>query len=500
MIEAFGFFRHFIAKSLEHVVHTLNKGFQFFIVIGLPVAAQKVVEINVEYHTGVFAERWTNQFARCCGFGMRVGERIDEVVQCDTRLNLIGVVLHLPTFDTISDKIAADDLCIRTGQVNVCEEIHDTAGTHHAPLVKFCDGHWGNGVSFAKITMANKRTLYWTAQVSGWLTYVVILALWSLFTSQFEWPIVKVWATVFFTGVIVSHLLRSIIIYLGWLSLTLYSAIWRLFFTALILGFVAALLHAVVSDLFFAEIRPLLVWPFGELMQVVLAYAPELLIWSLIYFAWNYFRNFEREEIKNLRLEASKNEIELNNLKSQLNPHFMFNAMNSIRALVDENPELAKRSITQLSMILRNTLVVGKHQFIPLEEELQVVRNYLDLEGIRYEERLQVSYDIDPDVLNQAVPPLMIQTLVENAVKHGISKLVKGGRIAISARKTDHGYTISVRNTGHFNGENSSLTGIGLSNTRKRLALLFKGDADFDIYREGNEVVAIIVFPKQQQK
>lgn len=343
--------------------------------------------------------------------------------------------------------------------------------------------------------MSNKHTLYWTAQVSGWLTYVFILALWSLVTGQFEWPIVKVWATVFATGVFVSHLLRSVILALGWLELNLYSAIWRLFFAAVFMGVLSAVIHALISDLLFPEIRRLLVWPFGELVQVVLAYAPQLLIWSLIYFAWNYFRNYEREEIKNLRLEASKNEIELNSLKAQLNPHFMFNAMNSIRALIDENPELAKKSITQLSMILRNSLIVGKHQFITLEEELRVVRNYLDLEGIRYEERLQTTYDIESALLKEPVPPLMIQTLVENAIKHGISKLVNGGRIAVSVHSEDAHFVVEVRNTGRFRTGEESPTGIGLANTRKRLDLLYKGSAGFEIFKDKDEVIARLRFP-----
>lgn len=347
--------------------------------------------------------------------------------------------------------------------------------------------------------MSNKRTLYWTAQVSGWLAYVLILAFWSLLTDQFEWPILKVWVLVFFTGIGVSHFFRGVILRLKWLRLSLYHAVWRLFVMSMVLGFLSASIHAVVSDLLFQDIRPLLVWPFADLVQVgMMAYAPELLIWSLIYFAWNYFRNYEREEIKNLRLEASKNEIELNNLKSQLNPHFMFNAMNSIRALIDENPELAKRSVTQLSMILRNTLVAGKHQFIPFEDELRVVMNYLELEGIRYEERLKVKYDIQDEVLREPVPPLMIQTLAENAVKHGIATLVEGGELTISAKMTDAGFTIEVRNTGQLADGSDSDTGIGLANTSKRLDLLYKGAAEFRIFDVENEVVAQINFPKSQ--
>jgi len=347
--------------------------------------------------------------------------------------------------------------------------------------------------------LKDKRTIYWIAQTSGWFLYIFILALWSGVSGQFEWPIVKVWATVFVIGIAVSHLFRAIILSFKWLQMKFYHSVLRLFVTSVLLGFLCAIIHAAISDLFFSEIRAILVWPFGEVVQIMLAYAPELLIWGLIYFSWNYLANYEREEIKNLRLEASKNEIELNNLKSQLNPHFMFNAMNSIRALVDENPELAKKSITQLSQILRNTLMVGKHQFIPFEDELRVVQSYLELEGIRYEERLKVNYEIDSAVLTEPIPPLMLQTLVENAIKHGISKLVKGGSIQILAQKTENGYRVEVRNSGDLDNTAASETGIGITNTRKRLDLLYKGRAEFKIFKDKQEVVAQITFSNNDQ-
>lgn len=342
--------------------------------------------------------------------------------------------------------------------------------------------------------MENKRALYWTAQFTGWFTYVLILAIWALFTGQFDWPSTMVWGTVFITGIFVSHLMRSLILSRGWLKLHLYHAIWRLFLLALAFGILGAVVHGAISDLLIPQMPVFLVWPPFDMAQVVLAYAPELFIWSLIYFSWNYFRNYEREEIKNLRLQASKNEVELNNLKSQLNPHFMFNAMNSIRALIDENPELAKRSVTQLSMILRNTLIAGKHKFIPLEDELHVVKNYLELEGIRYEERLRVSYQIDDAVLKEPIPPLMLQTLVENAIKHGIAELVEGGEIEIKCQKTPEGFYIAVINSGSLNRAEKSLTGIGLSNTRKRLELLYQNSAQFDISASDGRVTARIHF------
>ena len=124
-------------------------------------------------------------------------------------------------------------------------------------------------------------------------------------------------------------------------------------------------------------------------------------------------------------------EIELNNLKSQLNPHFIFNALNSIRALVDENPSKSKQAINQLSNILRNSLASDKKGLTKFEDELKIVKDYLGLESIRFEERLKTEFEIHPDSQKFLVPPLMIQTLVENGIKHGISKLTPGGVIQL---------------------------------------------------------------------
>ena len=124
-------------------------------------------------------------------------------------------------------------------------------------------------------------------------------------------------------------------------------------------------------------------------------------------------------------------EIELNNLKSQLNPHFIFNALNSIRALVDENPLKSKQAINQLSNILRNSLASDKKGLTKFEDELKIVKDYLGLESIRFEERLKTEFDIHPESQKFLVPPLMIQTLVENGIKHGISKLTPGGVIQL---------------------------------------------------------------------
>jgi LytS/YehU family sensor histidine kinase len=193
-------------------------------------------------------------------------------------------------------------------------------------------------------------------------------------------------------------------------------------------------------------------------------------------------------------------EIELNSLKAQLNPHFMFNSMNSIRALVDEDPGLAKTAITQLSTILRSSLLIGKRKTIPLEEELNVVRSYLALESIRYEERLSVNIEVESGASTCHVPPLMLQTLVENAIKHGISKLTKGGSISLNAIIKNGSLYIRIENTGKFERKNRNKeSGIGLANTRKRLDLLYGDQADFKIYNANGMVRTEILIPENTE-
>jgi LytS/YehU family sensor histidine kinase len=225
---------------------------------------------------------------------------------------------------------------------------------------------------------------------------------------------------------------------------------------------------------------------FSRILGLTAIYALIFFLWSVLYFIYNYFERYNTS----LKLEASVREIELNNLKSQLNPHFIFNALNSIRALVDENPDKAKLAINQLANILRNSLSSGKRELTKFDDELKIVQDYLGLESIRFEERLRTKFEIDPASRDFLVPPLMIQTLVENGIKHGIAKLTAGGTIQMKTFVRDNRLTIQVRNTGTFvNGSPGPESGLGLENTRQRLKLIYGGAASFRILSENNTFV-----------
>ncbi len=206
-----------------------------------------------------------------------------------------------------------------------------------------------------------------------------------------------------------------------------------------------------------------------------------ILIWNLIYYTYHFVERNRTQELDKLKLEATVKSLELKTIKSHINPHFIFNALNSIRALVDENPGRARSAITELSNILRSSMRAEQLETVPLQQELDIVKDYLALEHMRFEERLKIEMKIDPDTLNQPIPPMMLQTLVENAIKHGISKEIGGGFIRIISMFHDHHHILAVQNSGRLNGQFISKDGFGLKSTQDRLNLLYQGQAQFAI-------------------
>ena len=213
-----------------------------------------------------------------------------------------------------------------------------------------------------------------------------------------------------------------------------------------------------------------------------------LFIWNLLYYTFHYVQRTRRQEVDTLKLQSLVKELELKTIKSHINPHFIFNALNSIRALVDENPSRARTAITELSNILRSSMQTEKLETVPLERELNIVKDYLALEKMRFEERLNIEMDIDEDTLEQPVPPMMLQTLVENAIKHGISKKVDGGTIRVTSDFKENHHELVVQNTGQL-GMYKNESGFGVRSTQDRLNLLYQGKATFAIKNLDTEMV-----------
>jgi two-component system, LytTR family, sensor kinase len=342
--------------------------------------------------------------------------------------------------------------------------------------------------------MEKKQNIYWACQICGWTFFAALnLFFFKLSYNTNIGDILNylIWLPV---GISITHFYRFLVLKYQVLKFKVFTQI-PIIIAA---GFVNAFL--------FFSITVGIAKSFGIItynidlvaaLSNILSLTVIFVFWSLIYFGFHFFDNYKKTEIQNLRLEANSKEVELNKLKSQLNPHFMFNSMNSIRALIDEDPQKAKLAVTQLSNILRNTLLMHKNKFISLEDELVLVKDYLNLEHIRFEERLRFTYDIDPNTLSLNIPPMMIQTLVENGIKHGISKYQDGGDITIISLKTETEFKIEIINTGQLNISEKSDSGFGIANSTNRLNLLYGNRASFTLRNlDDKHVISEIIIKK----
>nr|WP_227256282.1 histidine kinase [Pedobacter sp. MR2016-19] len=217
-------------------------------------------------------------------------------------------------------------------------------------------------------------------------------------------------------------------------------------------------------------------------------------IWLLAYHLYHYAKREIRLSVENARLELSFKQSQLDNLSAQLNPHFLFNALNNIKSLVYTRPDAAGRAIDLLSELLRSGLYKGSAMLIRLNEEVDLVRDYLELEALRMEKRLTYNLDIDISLSGLMVPRLCIQTLVENAVKHGVALEKHGGKIEVIIKEYDGFVNICVLNPGKLE-QDKTTTGIGLHNLKERLDLSYHHRASFSLYEMEQKVCAEIKIP-----
>lgn len=194
-----------------------------------------------------------------------------------------------------------------------------------------------------------------------------------------------------------------------------------------------------------------------------------LVAWS----AWDYYRRFRNREIRASQLETELADAQLEALRAQLNPHFLFNTLNSISSLMYSDVEAADRMMARLSDLLRMTLEKNWQQELMLREEMEILGGYLEIEKIRFEERLEISVDLPEATLSALVPAFSLQPIVENALRYAIAPRPEGGRLAICARREDGFLRISVRDDGPGLSVDAPRRGIGLSNIRARLEQLY---------------------------
>ncbi len=341
---------------------------------------------------------------------------------------------------------------------------------------------------------SNKK--YWLIQTVGWSLFALLNIYISFFEpndSHIKTIIINVLLVA--GGLALTHFYRKTLIRQKWPSLETTRLITRVLFANIIMALIFCLWQYILLNIFYPEQENIsslrhLIRPFMSAYLILLA-------WSLIYFTWSYIESNRSRIISQLQMQNDMQELELKSMRSNLQPHFIFNSLNSIRALIKEDPTAAREAVTKLSKILR-TSISTKDNSISLDEELKLVENYLHLEKIRFEERLQYEFQIEPKTRAMLIPPMLIQNLVENAVKHGISLQENGGTIWIRSEADGELIRISIRNEGRINQENKLKgTGFGMSSSQKRLSHLYPELAEINMFEKDNMVVVEICIPNK---
>lgn len=338
--------------------------------------------------------------------------------------------------------------------------------------------------------------VYWACQLLGWGGYGLGYYLAVLVPFHAAGPKQALADAAFCAaGLAGTHLLRSGMKRYGWSELPYNKLVPPLILGALLVGALqTAVLDgtlAIQGQLDWAEPRAL------PVVGVTVFFSGFLVaLWLAIYLGVQAVRRRRAAELESLRTEVLAREAKLRSLQQQLNPHFLFNCLNGLRGMIGEDPGRARRMVTQLAELLRASLRQDACKLIPMEEEMATVNAYLELESVRLEERLRIRREIEPEVRGALVPPMLLQGLVENAVKHGIADSPGGGDLVIGGAIEGAMLRLEVKNTGMLGVKEGS--GIGLANARERLRLLYGERASIELREESEGWVrAVVALPFQ---
>lgn len=335
---------------------------------------------------------------------------------------------------------------------------------------------------------------YWTCQVVGWGAYSALGLTVGAMENGWRAPIVIGYVLFFAYSIALSHGLRSVIRHRGWMTLPLWRALPRFAAAVVIMAAVQATLVVALNGLLEG---PRGLWSAPSSIVYMFLYLCVVgAIWSILYVSLTALRHSRETRRNEIRMKMALSEAELRALEAQVNPHFLFNCLNSIRGMIVEDAAQAQDMVTRLANLLRYNLQRDRRHTVPLASEVEAVSDYLALESIRFEDRLRVHLQVDEAARQTPVPPMLLQTLVENAIKHGVEELPAGGDLCIRARVENRTLRIDVENAGRLGPPRPDATQIGLSNARERLRILYGESASLELADSGEgRVAATILIP-----
>jgi hypothetical protein len=342
------------------------------------------------------------------------------------------------------------------------------------------------------IPQQKSQWVYWTFQLTGWGAYSLSRFFGGVWVMNLSWAHFGLQLLcVDALGFGLSHVLRDYVRRHQWRALPIRKLILRILAAAIICGIPLGILTQFTDVALLQDPNEFLVGLSSALrfeLALPVAIALEIANWALVFVIWLtiYFTAIAVREYRSAQLRQSETAralqlAELRLLKSQLNPHFLFNALNTVRSLIADNPARAQDAVTRLAKTLRHTLASPQDELVTLSQELDIVADYLELESMRFEDRLRIELDVPDAAAGVRIPVMLLQTLVENAIKHGIAELREGGLLRISAVLQNGALILKVENSRPAGTLRTAHEGVGLRNARDRLKLLFGSSANLEL-------------------
>ncbi len=330
--------------------------------------------------------------------------------------------------------------------------------------------------------MSNHKKNYWIFQVAGWALYCLIYIFFYLSIRSEPQPyFFEQLLTHVFIGFWLTHLMRFVIQKTKIILLDFKKQLVALTILSLFFSFLIGLCIVATEMLMKIQSVNLTDFSFFNIaIRFAFSYFHFVLIWNLLYFTYHYIQKTRQQNVEQAKLENLLKELEITTIKSHINPQFLFNSLNSIRSLVTEDPVRARSAITMLSNILRSSIQVDKAEKTLFEKEFSILKDYISLEQIRFSDQMQVVYEIDEDTLDQPVPAMVIQTLVENAIKYGINSSSEHKKLEIYSEYKETLHCFGVISNGNIHAYLEAET-YALDEIRKRLSLLYGKEASLKV-------------------
>ncbi len=340
------------------------------------------------------------------------------------------------------------------------------------------------------MTKKEKTSLFWKLQISGWFLLLLIYLLLYYRNYLDDVRTLTGLGITYISGFIITLLLRRFYQLIGYHNRSISFISLVILVGTILIANIWFWFDVSISMLIIGELEFFKILNINSYLSRIWSKSIIIFLWSTLYFGIKLWNDWLDAKSRAEKSDALAHKAQLQMLRYQLNPHFLFNSLNSIRALVEEDKNRAKSMITELSEFLRYSLINKNLSDVPLRSELEAMKNYFSIEKTRFEEKLEVTFKIEPETENIIVPSFLIHPLIENAIKYGMRTTALPLKILIKASLQNNNLCLQVCNSGEWleTEINSDSTGTGLNNVKQRLENTFPEQHLFEIIKKENSV------------